>query len=488
MIRWLTDRVHRQEDGYALVVATILLFVMMILIVVGLDAGYSALNQSQRGIEWSRTLAVAESGVNDAMVQIGADRSAVSSCPTGGSAVCTNDDGEYQVSWTGVIDGSITIESYGYFPTKATAEITRHLRVTLEPAPSFTNALFAEDSITIKNNEVVIGDIYSQLGVTLGNNAQVCGSIVVANGDVTMTNGATTEKEIPAVNCTGKDGSVWAGGSILNSGHIFGDAKASAPSGTTCSAASASYQITGGAVDGDATACGQITGTVLGVTAAGTATTPPAVETLPTFTFDPANYPGIHCFDGGSGSCGATTSPTAVTTGNAAIAAAKTNLSGTYAIWQSSPSQSTVVSLDGIVIGGDTTIVTNAPIDFGNTTEVNLVAGVTDATLVVVSLYEPTGTCSDQGGSNNDCSIYGKNAIEFDEGASATDLTDGIAGLIYTTGKMAFKNKPEMEGALYAGAMDIKNGFGIVYNSRIASILGFGSALAPTLWEELDPA
>ena len=69
MIRWLNDRVHRQEDGYALVVATILLFVMMILIVVGLDAGYSALNQSQRGIEWSRTLAVAESGVNDAMVR-----------------------------------------------------------------------------------------------------------------------------------------------------------------------------------------------------------------------------------------------------------------------------------------------------------------------------------------------------------------------------------------------------------------------------------
>ena len=272
MIRWLSDRVHRQEDGYALVVATILLFVMMILIVVGLDAGYSALNQSQRGIEWSRTLAVAESGVNDAMVQLGADRAAVSSCPvTSPTAVCAVYDGEYQVSWTGVSDGSITIESYGYYPTKATAEITRHLRVTLEPAPSFTNALFAEDSITIKNNEVVIGDIYSQLGVTLGNNAQVCGSIVVANGDVTMTNGATTEKEVPAVNCTGKDGSVWAGGSILNSGHIYGDAMASAPSGTTCSAASASYQITGGAVDGDATACGQITGTVLGVTSAGVA-------------------------------------------------------------------------------------------------------------------------------------------------------------------------------------------------------------------------
>jgi hypothetical protein len=484
MIRWLSDRVHRQEDGYALVVATILLFVMMILIVVGLDAGYSALNQTQRGIEWSRTLAVAESGVNDAMVQLGADRAAVSSCPiTSPTAVCAVYDGEYQVSWTGVSDGSITIESYGYYPTKATAEITRHLRVTMEPAPSFTNALFAEDSISIKNNETIVGDIYSQLGVTLGNNAEVCGSIVVANGDVTMTNGATTVKEDVALDCADKDGSVWAGGSILNSGHIYGDAKASAPSGTTCSAASTSYQITGGTVDGDATACGRVTGAVGGVTSAGTPSTPPAVESLPTFVFDPANYPGIHCYDAGVGTCGSTTSATAVTTGNAAIAAAKTDLSGTYAIWQTNPSQSTVVNLDGIVIGGDTTIVTNAPIDFGNTTNLNLKAGVTSAVLVVISLYEPTGTCSDQGG---DCSIYGKNKIVFDDGPDPDDLTDGLAALLYTTGKLGFKNRPEAEGALYSGAMDIKNGFDIVYNPRIANILGFGSSLVPTLWEELD--
>ena len=91
----------------------------------------------------------------------------------------------------------------------------------------------------------------------------MCGSIVVANGDVTMTTG-DVEKDDASLNCSGKDGSVWAGGSILNGGHIYGDAKASAPSGTTCSAASTSYQITGGTVDGDATACGRITGTVGG--------------------------------------------------------------------------------------------------------------------------------------------------------------------------------------------------------------------------------
>jgi len=478
----LYRRLQREEDGYALVVATILMFVMMILVVVGLDAGTSALQQSQRGIEWSRTLSVAENGVNDAMARLSADRSSASACSTSTSSVCSTDNGQYQVSWSTASDGSITIDSYGYFPTKAASKISRHLRVTMEPAPAFTNALFAQDSIQIKNNEKIVGDIYSQLGVTIGNNAEICGSIVVANGDVTMTNGATAQKTDVSLNCSGKGGSVWAGGSILNSGRIYGDAKASGPSGTTCSAASTSYQITGGTVDGNATACGRITGTVSGVNRwPGIPTTQPAVQPLPAYTFDPANYPGIHCYPSG-GTCGATTSTTAVTLANAAIAATRTNLMGTYAIWQTTPSQSTIVSLDGIVLGGDTTIVTNAPIDFGNTDTVGLTSGVTKATFTVISLYQPTGTCSDQGG---DCSIYGKNAIVFAKG-DATDLSDGVAGLLYTTGKMGFKNKPAMEGALYAGSMDIKNGFDIVYNPRIANILGFGSSLQPSLWEELD--
>jgi hypothetical protein len=144
------------------------------------------------------------------------------------------------------------------------------------------------------------------------------------------------------------------------------------------------------------------------------------------------------------------------------------------------------VKLDAndIVLSGDTTIITNAPVDFGNTNTISLAAGVDSAKFVVISLYEPTGTCNDNGG---DCSIYGKNSINFDAG-DADDPDDGVVGLLYTTGKMGFKNKPEMEGALYAGAMDIKNGFAITYNSRVDQILGFGGALEETLWEELDPS
>ena len=55
--------------------------------------------------------------------------------------------------------------------------------------------------------------------------------------------------------------------------------------------------------------------------------------------------------------------------------------------------------------------------------------------------------------------------------------------------QMAMKNSANSaEGALYAGSMDLKNGFEVVYNSRIERILGFGQALEQTLWQELDPS
>jgi hypothetical protein len=485
MIARILDRRHRAEDGYALVIAVILLFVMTILLVVGLDAGISALNQSQRGIHWSRTLTVAESGVNDAIARLGVDRAATSDCPTTGTTTCPGNGGEYQVDWTSVADGSMTIDSVGYFPTRAAAKITRHVRVTLEPAPAFTYALFAEDTLAIKNNPIVVGDIYSTLGVQVDNNIEICGSIVVANGNVTMGNGSSIVKSDASIGCTGKSADVSVGGSIQmsNGAHIDGDATASAPTGTTCSAASPSYAISGGTVAGDATACGKITSIVGGASSPGTSSTQPAVQSLPEYSFDVANYPGIHCYPS-SGTCGPTnTSATAVSLGNSGIAANKTNLQGTYAIWQTSPSQSTKVDLDGVVLGGDTTIVTNAPIDFGNTSTVNLAPGVSDALFVVISLYQPTGSCDDNGG---DCSIYGKNSIAFTRGV-LSDPDDGIAGLLYTPGKMAFKNKGTPgEGSLYAGAIDVKNGFGMVYNPRIERILGFGASLEPTLWEELD--
>jgi hypothetical protein len=420
------------------------------------------------------------------MGQLSADRAWTSTCPPAGSIACAAEGGEYQVDWEGV-DDSVVITSTGYYPTFDTAEISRTVRVTLEPAPTFRYALFSEDYLEVKNNPVVTGDIYSQVGVLVGSNTTVCGSVVVAGGEVTMENNSRVAQSFVDSGCTGKNGLVWVGGSINGSNGVVieGDAKASAPTGTSCNAASTSYQIVGGSVLGDATACGLISSTVSGTSLAGVNTAAPAVIPLPTFTFDPANYPAINCFPSVPSCDETNTSATAVSTADVAIDAVRTTMSGDWAIWQTSPTQSTVVDLDGIVLAGDTTIITNAPIDFGNTSSIELAAGVEAADLVIISLYVPTGTCGTNGG---DCSIYGKNAIEFDRG-DPLDPEDGVAGLLYTTGKMSFKNKGTPgEGALYAGSMDIKNGFDIIYNPRIERILGFGTALETVLWEELDPS
>jgi hypothetical protein len=109
-----------------------------------------------------------------------------------------------------------------------------------------------------------------------------------------------------------------------------------------------------------------------------------------------------------------------------------------------------------------------------------------------VSTYQPTGSCTaalvNTGGA--DCSIYGKNAVEFDSGVQS-DPNDGVVGLLYTTGKMAFVNSSNNisdvgDGALYAQSMDFKNGFNVIYNSRVERVLGFGASYEQVLWQELN--
>ena len=42
------------------------------------------------------------------------------------------------------------------------------------------------------------------------------------------------------------------------------------------------------------------------------------------------------------------------------------------------------------------------------------------------------------------------------------------------------------DGALYAQSMDFKNGFNIIYNSRVERVLGFGTTLEQVLWQEIN--
>ena len=133
----LVRRLRHEEDGYALVVAMLLLSIMMVSLVVALDSGSSAFRESEYGVRWARTLTVAESGIDNAMVILSESRTSASPCPSTGSTVCTTDDGQYQVDWTSAANGSMTITSTGYYPTKAALEFDRQVRVLLEPIPTF---------------------------------------------------------------------------------------------------------------------------------------------------------------------------------------------------------------------------------------------------------------------------------------------------------------------------------------------------------------
>jgi len=478
--------VHRQDEGFALVTVMAMLAVLALLLVVALSAGNAAFTNSEKGARWTRTLAVAEAGANDAVTQIAQNRAIVPACGIGTTNDCTVAGGEYQWSRAPEPGGSgIVITAIGYYPDRETAQVTRTVQVLLEPEATFRYALFSASTLEIKNNAVVIGDIYSRQAVLVNNNATICGSILNTEGGVAI--GVNAEILKAYGTCSGKDGRVWAGGTIRMAGaYVEGDATASAPSNVSCPPTpSTNHAILGGVVGGTATACGQVTASA-SVLQANTWTDPPAAQSLPTYTYDPANYPGATCFAVNGATCSSDPtnwSTTAVSQFNNTVS--KANMQGTYIVWQANPGPSTKLRLDGLTLSGDLTIVTNAPIDLGNTSAVTT---TTPATLSIISLYvPPDGTvCSDN--KPEFCSIYAKNSITFDDG-DAANPDDGIAVLLYTPGKMSFKNtggqNSNGEGALYAGAMDIKNGFDVTYNGRIERVLGFGVGMQQTLWQEI---
>jgi hypothetical protein len=287
---------------------------------------------------------------------------------------------------------------------------------------------------------------------------------------------------------------------------VQGYVKASNPSTAACSTSGTSYAVqqtsSTSTVTGTATACGAInSGVHAAASSAGTSSSQPVPVTFPSFTFDPTSYSSdssdplrLQCYPTTTPitSCSANDATDAVTNFNSYVAAHKTALTGTFAVWQRSASSSTAINLDGIQLSGDFTLITNAPVTFGNTSTVTTTSSSVTADLFVVSTYQPTGSCTaalvNTGGA--DCSIYGKNSVEFDSGVQS-DPNDGVVGLLYTTGKMAFVNSSNNvadvgDGALYAQSMDFKNGFNVIYNSRVERVLGFGASYEQVLWQELN--
>ena len=243
----LIRRLHRDEEGYSLVIAILLLSIMMVLLVVALQAGTSSLQQSSLSLEWSKALTVAEAGLDDSITRLGENRSAANPCSMATSTVCSGGGGQYQVSWT-QSGGTITVTSIGYYPTMTSPKYVREVKATYEPVPAFKYALFSQTALDIKNGATITGDIYSDGNVTVGTGATVCGSIISSAGSVSIANGGQILKSDDTYGCSGKSGRVWTGGSggVVGTQQVVieGDAIAGAPSTTSCSSTSSSYPVT----------------------------------------------------------------------------------------------------------------------------------------------------------------------------------------------------------------------------------------------------
>src|SRR5262245_58584692 len=212
MMTRLIRRMHREEDGYSLVIAILLLAIMMVLLVVALDAGNASLRQSSLSLEWSRALTVAEAGLDATITRLGESRTASNPCRISTSTTCSGGGGEYQVSWTQT-GSKIVVTSIGYYPTKTDPRYTREVQATYEPVPSFKYAIFSQTALDIKNNMTIVGDIYSDGDVTVGTNSSICGSILSSGGSVALGSNGQITKENATYACSGKSGRVWSGGS-----------------------------------------------------------------------------------------------------------------------------------------------------------------------------------------------------------------------------------------------------------------------------------
>ena len=163
----LFRRLHRGEDGFALVTAILLLAIMSLLMLTSLSAGNSVGNLTGRGSRWTALLGVSESGVNDAVTRLSANRNAVTTstgCKYDGTTTtgCPTPGGEYQVTWQKLSRGKILITSYGFYPSvtgyfsHARDSMSREVQVTIGPEKSFRYALFSETTLDIKNNTTVV--------------------------------------------------------------------------------------------------------------------------------------------------------------------------------------------------------------------------------------------------------------------------------------------------------------------------------------------
>ncbi len=477
----MMKRLNRSEDGFAMVIAVVLLSLVASLGAVVMASGNHTATVTGRGRSRIQSLHVAEAGVQDSLIRLQKSNGAFSGTFTG----ATN-EGTFTTTVTALGRSRYRVASTGIVGTAASLRASRDIQVTLAPPESFEAALFSYTSVDTKNNDHIVGDVWANQNVIVDENDLIEGGVTAATGYVHMRLGSRVTKTVQA---GGYDSTSTNAIFLANNARVDGNAVGSVTAPTdpvTCGGESTNnftIKLSSGSVVGGNTrtwGSKQGAGTVTGTVSNNVCIAAPAARSLPVFSYNAANYPAATLHEWGTPSAA---SATAVTDFNTWFTANKASLKGTLVVFQSgSVGQSLRLDLTGGKIAGDLTIVTNLPIFANGMTEQVDGAGLPvspDSILVLASFYKPpTGTICDVNQDSSECSVHLKNNFST-TGATAT--------LVYAPyGPVAVKNNSNSFGAIYADNIQIKNNQDLTYDSRIERLVGFGPVtLEQAEWKEL---
>ncbi len=411
------------ESGMAMVLSVSVAFVVFALGAVWLGIGTHQVTITGRDNLRDQARNAAEAGINAAMSALSADAGFT------GNAVTPIAGGEFEVTVLPVSvdpdDPRRYIVARGYAPTKAhPMRVARRLeqQVELIPTDGFRYALFSSPGgITGANRMTVNGDIYANGDFNLSNHATVTGS-VTSLGSVITSNNSTIAGDVHAAedvtlhnSSTTVLGNVYAGDDVAMTGHVKGNVQA------------------GGTISG---------GTVDGARAENSPPVPPAGQTLPTFTWDPANYSVVWNW----------ASPSAFQT---YWSANKSAFSGAHRISCPAPCAEAIDFGSKWTVTGDTTIVADGPIALSRDM-VN--ASGDEVALTIVTYAADDGTTPAVTMSNN------------------VTLPDDVKVVFYApNGTVKFRNLKHFTGSVYSSSIALDQQFTLTFEP--VSIPGFDFGL-----------
>ncbi len=441
-----------------MITAVMVIAVSSAMALIILSNGQHADRTSQRGRNWELAIQHADAGVQQAVSKIQAGNGAVPAPFSGTTA-----EGSYNVSVTSLGRNRYQIDAEGSSGVHESLTASRSVRMILAPPRSFKYALFSLTDIDTKNTDYVEGDIWANGSVRVDQNDEIVGSITAATGWVFLDNTSLVGGDVIA---GGYDPSNGTSITVETGSSIAGKATgASTIPACTDDPAHLKYKINVvGSIGGATKTWGTKTGSgSTGPLTTGVCVSAPATKSIPTFTYNPANYSP------------APTEFATVASFNTWVAANKSNFSGTYYVKGAG-----AIDINGVSLAGDTTIIAeSAAIDaFGGVGVSN--ANTLDKVFVLVSYYQPPAgsVCTNNGGNPADCAIGIKNNFAPD-GNTAT--------LLYApNGPVSFKNNAEFNGAVYANDIVLKNNMELIYDERVEQIVGFGPVTLETeTWIEM---